>query len=190
MASLSQQFAQSNKKIFNHIPAQCDNTHPVEIVIHLLKSDGDDDGDEPPRSGHTRSEYSEMKAILNNSVTFLNEINAATNDENGGAGQKTRNLTDILKRFVGATANGTNGASIAFGNPSSNGTLSGDNGSSSTTSRRASVPSSTNEPLARPLNHSDLFADSTTSVQVSIFLFSIPISKDLSRKIIFNYKNE
>lgn len=129
MASLSHQFAQSNKRISNYIPAQCDNTHPVEVVIHLLNEVVDQSEDE----------YSEIKAILNNSHSdFLNEIN--NGDEKATTTSSTRNLTNILNQITLNTGSGSN--------------------------RRASVPNSNALGLIRPLKLVDLFGESKTAAHV------------------------
>lgn len=130
----------------------------------MLKSDDENESSSDEhhneQNGHNGNENSEMKAILNNSVTFLNEINAATSSNYDS--QKTRNLTDILKRFVGGSSNvggSTNG--------SEGGENSHSGSSSPSMSRRASVPTSNFDQLARPLKHVDLFADSK-NVQVAL----------------------
>ena len=143
LASLSQQFAQSNKRISNYIPAQCDNTQPVEIVIHLLNDVADHSGG----SEDENNTHSEMKAMLNSSRSaFLDEINTASGDEKTSGSENTRNLTNILKQIT-ATVNNPSGSSAA--------------------NRRASVPSSNAFGIiSRPLKHVDLFADSYTVAHV------------------------
>lgn len=188
LASLSHQFAQSNKKILNHIPAQCDNTHPVEIVIHLLKSNNDDttsnendnDVNDSFITRRDTDELSEMKDVLNNSVKFLNRINAATqsereNGQENAGGEKTRNLSEILKRFVGNATTQAIQSTGGTAGVNSNGASTNSSASSSPSLvRRASVPNSSYDALIlRPLKHADLFVDSNNTVQVSKHSFFI-----------------
>jgi hypothetical protein len=135
----------NNNRVDNYIPFQVDNTHPVEIVIHLFKEIDEFEANDSP----------------NDSIRIVNGINDEHNDE------QSRNLTVFIKKSIEKNNLTINRRASLTTSPSPKTAKVEENFDYKALATTTTTPTTANDKHCKT-NNSDVMADQNSELSVDI----------------------